>query len=115
MEVCETVQRTFDAMELAFIYVIAVMASNDSDLDDRRRSGPASSSRVLRLLSQAGYDVASVEGSKGGTRRAWLEVGFHGHASEVIVDMSAPECPRRTVLLKRSRVGRSYVPADSPL
>ena len=99
----------FDTMEMAFVYGIVTLALEGSGAPDGPDRGRERRERVSSLLSQAGYEVIIVSGRRKGEPGEWMEVGRPGVAPEVIVDMTAPGRPRDTVLLKRSKAGRSFV------
>ena len=103
---------SFDTMEMAFVYGVVTLAltASASGGGFERSQGPIEA--VSLLLSQAGYEVVVVEGRKRQEPHRWLEVGRPGEAPELVVDLSAPESPHDTVLLKFHRAGRTYLTGE---
>ena len=100
--------KSFDTMEMAFVYGVVTLALSKSDEHDVSESHFRRLERVATLLNQGGFDVVVVEGRKGGRPHEWLEVGHPGEARNLVVDISIPDCPRDTVFLKNNKTREAY-------
>ena len=95
-------------LELALIHGIVTMALELGEGDGRPHGSSEESDIVLSLLSQAGYGVGHVRGTRGGVDHSWYELAYPDRPFEFIVDLSVMDSAGSAVLSKASPEGRVY-------
>ena len=86
--------------EMSLVYAAVTMALEVSETSEGCSCLEGRLDTVSSLLSQAGYEVEVIRGWRKGCIHSWLEVGVRGKSGLLIVDISQPELPHKTVLRK---------------
>lgn len=93
---------------MALIHGIVTMALELGEGDGCLCGSSEVSDIVLFLLSQAGYRIGHVRGTKGGARSSWYELAYPDRPFEYIVDLSSLDSVGPSILSKASPDGRVY-------
>lgn len=94
--------------EMSLVYAAVTMALEVSKMGEGSSCLAGRLDSVSSLLSQAGYEVEVVRGWRKGCIHSWLEVGIRGKSGLLIVDISQPKLPHKTVLRKGSSNSTRY-------
>ena len=89
-------------LELALIHGIVTMALELEEGDGCPHDTSEERDIVLSLLSQAGYRVGNVRGTRGGVDHDWYELAYPDRPFEYIVDLSVMDSSGPAVLSKAS-------------
>lgn len=89
-------------LEMALIHGIVTMALELGEGDGCPRGSSEVSDIVLSLLSQAGYRIDYVRGTRDGVDHGWFELAYPDRPFEYIVDLSALDSVAQAVMSKAS-------------